>query len=146
MFFTDEFWWVGIHRAPVYLWTAAIAAILLGTFYIPYSQSLLFPHREKRVITQNVAIANMGMVLTIFLILISLLILVVVVVIIVELWWYPPAFVEHWFQSFKSDVNWRDMLQVALGVSTLGTLTGALGSGFHGRKIIRAVSFFRKEP
>lgn len=146
MFFTDEFWWVGIHRNPVYIWTAAVAAILAATFYIPYSQDLLFPHRERRVITYKVAIANLGMILTIFLMVIGLFIVVTLTIIVIEVWLFPPEMIRYWFKDFELPVSWQDHLLIALSVATLGTLTGALGSGFHGREIIRAVSFFLRKP
>ncbi|WP_230532083.1 alkaline shock response membrane anchor protein AmaP [Microvirga roseola] len=54
MLFTDEFWWVGMHLDPAYVWSAAIAAILVATCLVPLSQRLFFPHREKRVPEQYI--------------------------------------------------------------------------------------------
>lgn len=145
MFFTDEFWWVGIHRADNYIWSAAAVAVLISTMYIPFSQDLLFPHRERRVITSNVASANLGMLLSIFLMVIGLFLLVSLVILILEVWLFPPELIDKWFDGFDLQVTWYDHFKIAVVVGTLGTLTGALGSGFQGREIIRAVSFFRKE-
>ncbi len=145
MFFTDEFWWAGINLAPAYVWSAA-AAILSATCYIPFSQELLFPHREKRVITSNVAIVNIGMFLTMFFMVIGLFIIITLAILILELWLFPADFIKHWFTDFGFQVGWHELLKIAVVVSTLGTLTGALGSGFIGQKIIRAVSLFYREP
>lgn len=95
MFFTNEFWWVGIHRDQVYIWTAAVAAILGASLYIPFAQSLLFPHRVNRVITSNIAIVNMGMGLTIFVMVLGLFLLVMLSILLLEVWFYPPELVRR---------------------------------------------------
>lgn len=146
MFFTDEFWWAGINLPSGYIWSAAAAAILGATCYIPFSQELLFPHREKRVLTSNVAIVNIGMFLTMFFMVVGLFIIITLAILILELWLFPADFIMHWFTDFGFQVGWHELLKIAVVVSTLGTLTGALGSGFIGQKIIRAVSLFCREP
>lgn len=144
--FTDEFWWVGLHLDRIYLWSAALVVILAGTWFIPASQQLFFPHREKRVITHHVAVLNLAILTAIFLMMVSLLVLVILLVLLIEWWLFPSEYVATWFEGRGFKVDWADRFYLALVVATIGTLTGALGSSFHGRDVLRAIAIFQQEP
>lgn len=55
---------------------------------------------------------------------------------------------SEWFQGREGglEIGWLDRFHLAAVVATLGTLTGALGGGFHGRDIIREIALFLEEP
>ena len=76
----------------------------------------------------------------------GLFIVVALMIMLIEAWLFPPEMINSWFESFELKETWLDHLRIAVVVATLSTLTGALGSGFHGREIIRAVSFFLHRP
>lgn len=144
--FTDEFWWIGLHLDEVFLWTAAMGAILTGSWFIPVSQQLFFPHREKRVIAHHVAIVNMAVLVAVFLMMVSLFVIVVLLVLLVEWWLFPPQYIAMWFEGRGFVLGWKERFDIALVVSTIGALTGALGSSFHGRDVLRAIAIFQQEP
>ena len=144
--FTDEFWWAGLHLNAWHVWSAALVAVLVATFLVPLSQRLFFPHREKRVVTEHVALVNTAILFSMFLMSLGLFVIVTLLVLLIEFWLFPQQFIVEWFSDRGFDVGPIDHLHIAMFVSALGTLTGALAGGFHGREIIHQPSLFLKEP
>ncbi len=133
-------WAVTIRRA------AAIAAVLAASGYLPVSQKLFFLHREKRVLTPHVALTNVAVWVTLLFAMAGLFLLVLLLVLLTVWILFPPDFMGDWFQDRNWEIGWRDHFYLAVVVSTLGTLTGALGGGFHGREIIRKMALFLRDP
>lgn len=146
--FTDEVWWLGIHTDPLPIWLAAAAAVLFSSWHLPASQRLFFPHREKRVLTPHVALVNVAVWVTLFFAMLGLYVMVVLVILLTEWWLFPPEYVGEWFQdrTWAASVGLLDYLHLAAVVGVLGSITGALGGGFHGREIIRKIALFPEEP
>lgn len=146
MLFTDEFWWIRRHLEAVHVWSAALVAIPVSAWLVLLSQRLFFPHHEKRLVTEHVALGNVAILLAMTLMTLGLFVLVTLLVLLVEVWLFPERYIAEWFADRGFEVGWIGYLHIAMVVSTLGTLTGALGGSLHGRGIIRKLALFLKEP
>lgn len=74
------------------------------------------------------------------------IVMVTLTVLLIEWWLFPADYISSWFQGRGFTVTWFDRFHLALVLSTLGTLSGALGGGLHGKEIIRELGLFLPEP
>src|SRR5690606_20860246 len=65
--FTAEIWDVGLNMTNQTTILYAVVSIIAASFYLVRIQSLFLPHREKRVLTEHLAVANTVIFLSILL-------------------------------------------------------------------------------
>lgn len=107
--FTDEYWWAAINLHPALIWISALLAVLAGTALLLRSQRLLFPHRERNVITRHVALTNAAIIVNTLVLMVGLLFAVTVAVLAVEVLLFPSGFLDEWFNG-RFDVGLDDHL------------------------------------
>lgn len=141
--FTAEIWDVGLNLPEREAWTFASLSILAATWYLVQVQNLFFPHKEKRLITEHMAVVNTTILLTMLLAMIGLFLMVALLMLAIELYIFPPGLIATWPTLQDPQVTLRDRFILAAFISSVGVLTGALAGGLESRAVIRHLALFR---
>ena len=141
--FTAEIWDVGLHMSNNTATIFAIASIMAASFYLVKVQSLFLPRKEKKIITEHLAVANSVIYLTIFFACIGLFLMVAGLMMIIETWIFPADLMQTWPTLDKDVISVQDKLRLAVFISTIGVITGALAGGFESRTVIQHLALFR---
>jgi predicted Zn-dependent protease len=144
--FTEEIWAAGIHMTDTTAWVFAIASMLFATVYLTTSQNLFFPHKEKRFHTEHLAVVNVSVFLTILLAVLGLFLMLGLLMLGIELFVFPPELMQLWSALEQPRVGLGEQVRIAVLISTIGVLTGALAGGLESRDVIRHLALFRSEP
>ncbi|WP_146608900.1 ion transporter [Gelidibacter algens] len=144
LLFTAEIWDVGINMPNSVAILFAIMSIMGASFYLVTIQSLFLPRKEKRILTEHLAVANTTIYLSIFLACIGLYLMVGLLMLFMELYVFPSDLIQTWPTLNKQAVNLTDLIRLASFISTVGVTTGALAGGFESRAVIRELSLFRR--
>jgi predicted Zn-dependent protease len=144
--FTAEIWDVGLNLPEREAWGFAIISVLAATWYLVEVQGLFFPHKEKRVITEHMAVVNISILLTMLLAMLGLFLMVALLMLAVEVFIFPPGLISTWPTLQDPEVTLRDRFVLAAFISTVGVLTGALAGGVESRTVIRHLALFRDDP
>lgn len=143
--FSSEIWDVGLGLTNGTAAFFAVISIMLASFYLVRVQSLFLPRKEKRIITEHLAVANSVIYFSIFLACIGLFLLVAVMALILMLYVFPPDLMQTWPTLNRPEVTLEDQLRIAVFISTIGVTTGALAGGLESRKIIQHLALFRNK-
>ena len=146
LIFTAEIWDVGLNMTNQTAAIYAIFSILGATFYLVNVQSLFFPRKEKRVLTEHLAIANVIVFLSVLLACIGLFVMVALLMLVIELYIFPAGLMNTWPTLEAPRILLQDKLRLAVFISTIGVTTGALAGGLESRTLIRHLALFRAEP
>ena len=144
--FTAEIWDVGLNMPPYVAWTFAVGSILAATIYLVQVQSLFFPQKEKRVLTEHLAALNVTILLTMLLAMLGLFLMVALLMLFIETYIFPAGLITSWPTLEDPQVTLGDKFLLAGFISTNGVLTGALAGGLESRALIRHLALFEDEP
>src|SRR5690606_6855092 len=94
--FTAEMWDVGLNMGNGRMIGYAIISIIGASLYLVKVQSLLLPRKEKRVLTEHLAVANSIIFLSILNACIGLFILVGGLMFFIEMYIFPEGLMKTW--------------------------------------------------
>ena len=140
--FTAEIWDVDLNLRNDVTWVAATVAILGATWYLLSVQQLFFPHEERRVIPDRLAIVNLVIFFTMLLAMIGLFLMINVLMLVIEIFVFPQGLIATWPTLEDPHVTLGDKFRLASFISTIGVLSGALGGGLESRDVIRHLALF----
>lgn len=140
--FTAEIWDVGLGMSNIVAVLYAIITVLLASFYLVSIQSLFLPRKEKRVLTEHLAVANSVIYLSILAATIGLFIMLCVLMLIMEFWVFPPDLMQTWPTLETGKITFTEQLRLAVFIATVGVTTGALAGGMDKRKVIQHLALF----
>ena len=143
LIFTAEIWDVGLGMTNGTAAFFAIISIMLASFYLVRVQSLFLPRKEKRILTEHLAVANSVIYFSIFLACIGLFLLVGILMMIIEIYVFPPDLMQTWPTLNKPEILLEDKIRLAVFISTVGVTTGALAGGLESRTLIQHLALFR---
>ncbi|MDT0688801.1 hypothetical protein RM549_03345 [Salegentibacter sp. F188] len=143
LIFTAEIWDVGLGMTNGTAAFFAIISIMLASFYLVRVQSLFLPRKEKRILTEHLAVANSVIYFSIFLACIGLFLLVGGLMMIIEIYVFPPDLMQTWPTLNKPEILLEDKIRLAVFISTVGVTTGALAGGLESRTLIQHLALFR---
>lgn len=143
--FTAEIWDVGLGMSNATATLFALVSIMLASFYLVNVQNLFLPKKEKRILTEHLAVANTVIYLSIFLACIGLFLLVGLLMIILEFYVFPPDLMQTWPTLKTGKIGFEEKLRLAVFISTVGVTTGALAGGLEKRTVIQHLALFRSK-
>lgn len=146
LIFTAEIWDVGLNLNNQTTLFFAVASILGASFYLIKIQSLFMPRKEKRIITEHLAIANVVIFLSILLACFGLFLMVGALMMVIELWVFPEDLISTWPTLDKPEVLLSDKVRLAAFISTVGVTTGALAGGLEKKTVIQHLALFLDTP
>ena len=144
--FSAEIWDAGLGMNNTTAAVYAAASILIASLYLVQVQSLFFPRKEKRVLTEHLAVANVVVFFSVLLLLIGLFLLVGGLVLMLGLYVFPEDLMSTWPTLNQGRVDLFDLLQLAAFIATVGVTTGALAGGLESRNVIQHLALFEDEP
>lgn len=145
LLFTAEIWDVGLHMQNSVIIVFALLSIMGASFYLVTIQSLFLPRKEKRILTEHLAVANTTIYLSIFIACIGLFLMVGSLMLFMELYVFPGDLIQTWPTLGKPVVSLGDLIGLAAFISTVGVTTGALAGGFESRAVIRQLALFERQ-
>lgn len=146
LIFTAEIWDVGLGMTETVTWVFCVLSILAAVLYLTNVHNLFYPRKEKRVITEHMAVVNVVIFLTIFFGILGLFVMVGMLMLFIELYIFPPQLMNTWTTLEHPAITFWDKIQLAVFISTVGVLTGALAGGLENRAVIRHLALFMDEP
>ncbi len=147
LIFTAEIWDVGLNMPNQIVVLYAVISILGATFYLVRVQSLFLPRKDKRILTEHLAVANTVIFLSMLLACIGLFIIVGGLMYLIETYIFPEGLMKTWPTLLdQPDIDWRAKLRLAAFISTVGVTTGALAGGLESRTVIQHLALFRDKP
>ncbi|PRY09962.1 hypothetical protein CLV24_11630 [Pontibacter ummariensis] len=145
--FTAEIWDVGLGLENYIAVMYAIISILGASFYLVKVQSLFMPRKEKRILTEHLAVANTVVYLSILFACIGLFTLLGVFMFLMEILVFPPDLMQTWPTVEQTEgITLGDKIRLAAFISTVGVSTGALAGGIDTETIVERMAFFQDEP
>lgn len=144
--FTAEIWDVGLNMSNRTTAIYATLSILGASFYLVRVQSLFFPRKEKRVLTEHLALANSVIFLTVLLACIGLFLMVAALMLLIEIYIFPEDLMSTWPTLETAEILFTDKFRLAAFISTIGVTTGALAGGMESRTLIRKLALYNDEP
>ncbi|PRX41361.1 hypothetical protein [Salegentibacter salegens] len=145
LIFTAETWDVGFGMTNVTAGLFAVISIMFASFYLVRIQSLFLPRREKRIITEHLAVANTVIYFSIFLACIGLFTMLTGLMLIIEIYVFPADLIQTWPTLKKQEITTIDKIRLAVFISTIGVTTGALAGGLESRTVIQHLALFRSK-
>ncbi|HET7360484.1 MAG TPA: hypothetical protein VFI78_00970 [Salinimicrobium sp.] len=144
--FTAEIWDVGFGMTNGTATFFAAVSILSASFYLVRAQSLFLPRKDKRILTEHLAVANSVIYFSIFLACVGLFLMMTGLMLIIEIYIFPAGLMQTWPTLETGKIDFYDKLRLAVFISTVCVTTGALAGGVENRKVIRHLALFRKTP
>lgn len=145
--FSAEMWDVGLTMTNGRMLAYAFLSIMGASFYLVSVQSLFLPRKEKRVLTEHLAVGNSIIFLSILNACIGLFLLVGALILFMETYIFPEGLMKTWPSLMKqNEITWVDKIRLAAFIGTVGVTTGALAGGMESRKVVQHLSLFKKEP
>ena len=144
--FTAEIWDVGLGMTNLVAILYAIVSVLFASFYLVSIQSLFLPRKEKRILTEHLAVANAVIYCSIFLACVGLFIMLCILMLIMEFWVFPPDLMQTWPTLETGQITLEEQLRLAVFIATVGVTTGALAGGMDKRTVIQHLALFNKNP
>lgn len=135
--FTAEIWDVGLGMSNRLAALYAMFSILAASFYLVRAQSLLLPRRERRLLTEHLAVTNAVIYLSIVLACIGLFLIVAALMMVIAVWIFPQDLIQTWPTLNYPQVSLEDKLRLAAFIATVGVSTGALAGGLESRAVVR---------
>jgi predicted Zn-dependent protease len=147
LIFTAEIWDVGLNMSNGRMIVYAVLSIFGASFYLVKAQSLFLPRKEKRVLTEHLAVANSIIFISILNACIGLFIIVGGLMFFIEAYIFPEGLMKTWpTLTSQSEILWTDKLRLAAFIGAIGVTTGALAGGMESGKILRHLQLFNNEP
>lgn len=146
LIFTAEIWDVGLNMTNRVTWTFTLLSLFAAVWYLTGVQNLFYPRKEKRVITEHMAVVNVVIFLTILIASVGLFIMVAMLMLFIEFYIFPAGLISTWPTLEDPVVTTGDKVRLAAFISTIGVLTGALAGGLESRTVIRHLALFLDEP
>ncbi|MFP4004861.1 MAG: hypothetical protein ACLFV8_13890 [Alphaproteobacteria bacterium] len=143
--FNAEIWDVGLTMSGAVAALYATISIMAASFYLVWAQALFLPRKEKRVLTEHLAVANGVIFLSILLACVGLFIMVVTLMMLIETFIFPAGLIRTWPTLNQPAVDLTDKLRLAAFIGTVGVTTGALAGGLESRTVIRHLALFEDE-
>lgn len=144
--FTAEIWDVGLNMSGGTAGFYAGLSIVGASFYLARVQSLFLPRKEKRVLTEHLAVANCVIFLSILLACIGLFAMVGALMMLIEVYIFPADLMQTWpTLDQPGTIGLGDKLRLAIFISTIGVTTGALAGGLDKRAVIQHLALFQEE-
>jgi len=145
--FTAEIWDVGLGMTNTTAALFASGSILAATAHLATVQDLLLPRKEKRIITEHLAVVNVLILMTLLAAIVGLFLMLMLLMLLVEFYIFPSGLISTWPTLDRTEpVTAWDKLRLAAFISTIGVLTGALAGGLESRALIRHLALFLKAP
>lgn len=145
--FTAEIWDVGINMQNQTAVMYALISVVAASLYLVRVQSLFLPRKEKRILTEHLAVANVVIFLSILLACIGLFFLVGALMYLIEVYIFPQGLMKTWPTLLdQPEINWEAKLRLAAFISTVGVTTGALAGGMESKTVIQHLALFQDEP
>ncbi len=144
LIFSAEIWDVGLGMTNGTAAFFAAISIMLASFYLVKVQALFLPRKEKRVLTEHLAVTNSVIYFSIFFACIGLFVMVGVLMMIIEIYVFPQDLMKTWPTQSRPEIFLVDKIRIAVFISTIGVTTGALAGGLESRTLIRHLALFRK--
>lgn len=145
LIFTAEIWDVGLGMSNKTATLFALISVMLASFYLVSVQNLFLPRKEKRILTEHLAVANSVIYLSIFLACIGLFLLVGLLMVLLEFYVFPPDLMQTWPTLETGNIGFEEKLRLAVFISTIGVTTGALAGGLEKRTVIQHLALFRSK-
>lgn len=145
LIFSAEIWDVALHMTDTVAWLTSLSSIILAAWYLLASLKLSFPRKERRIITEHAAVANVTVLLTLFFAMLGLFAMIVLLMLGLEFFVFPPDLMREWPSLDNPEVTFADKLRLATFIGTLGVITGALAGGLESRAVVREFALFREE-
>ncbi len=143
--FSAELWDVGLGMTNGTAAFFAVISIMLASFYLVSVQSLFLPSKEKKILTEHLAVTNSVIYFSIFLACIGLFLLVGVMVVIIIFYVFPEDLMRTWPTLTHSEIALEDKIRLAVFISTVGVSTGALAGGLESRTLLQHLALFRNK-
>ena len=143
--FTAEIWDVGLNMSNITAGVFAVVSIVGASLYLVQAQSLFLPRKEKKILTEHLAVANSVIYFSMLMASIGLFLMVGALMMVIEIYVFPPDLMQTWPTLDKPAISLGDQLRLATFISTVGVITGALAGGFESRTVIRHLALFEKE-
>jgi hypothetical protein len=144
--FSAETWDVGVHMTSGVAGGFALLSVLAATVYLTIIQRLFFPRKEKRILTEQMAVVNVAVFLTVLSAVIGLFVMVGLLMLGIELFIFPQDLITNWPTLENPKVGFVDLLHTSAFISTVGVLTGSLAGGLESRTVIRHLALFSDRP
>lgn len=145
LIFSAEIWDVALHLTDSVAWLTGLSSIVLAAWYMMVSLKLFFPRKERRIITEHAAVANVTVFLTLLLAMAGLFFMILLVMLGLEYFVFPPDLMREWPSLDNPEVTTTDKIRLAVFIGTLGVVTGALAGGLESRTVVREFALFRKD-
>ncbi|MBW3582063.1 MAG: hypothetical protein KY455_03095 [Euryarchaeota archaeon] len=140
-----EIWDVGVNVEAVRLLAAAVVVLFASTVYVVFSNRLLFPRGERRRMTEHLAVVNTTVLATMFFVMLGLMVMLWLLILAIVVLVFPQDLIHTWPTLGNAPVGLRGEMRIALLVSVIGTVTGALAGGLESRSVLRELALFRDE-
>lgn len=143
--FTAEIWDVGLGLSPVTAASYATISVLVASLYLAWAQDLFLPRKDKRVITEHLAVANVVIYASVLVACIGLFLMVAALMLAIETLIFPVDLMQTWPTLDHAEISLADKARLAAFIATVGVTTGALAGGLESRAVIRRLGLFEPE-
>jgi len=146
--FTAEIWDAGFHMTGAEVWTFAIFSIIASSVYLPTVLHLLLPRKQKTFQTEQLAVVNVVILISIALAVVGLFAMLVLLMLFTQIVVFPPDLVREWpsLALGSTVITLSDQVRIAALISTIGLLTGTLAGGLESRQVLRHMHLFSRSP
>ncbi len=141
---TAEAWALGRSRPPLLVGLFALGAILASSLFVVKRQRLLV-RRPSHRLTEQVVIANVSLLASVLMGMITTYALLFFVVLGASQLLFSDRLVAVWAESLGDLPGFADYLVFAGFVATIGILIGALGASFEAENYFRHVAYVDEE-
>lgn len=95
--------------------------------------------------TEHLAVVNTTVLATMFLVMLGLMVMLWLLILAIVVLVFPQDLIHTWPTLGNASVGLRGEMRIALLVSVIGTVTGALAGGLESRAVLRELALFRDE-
>lgn len=139
--FTAEIWDVAFHMADRTAYAFAAVVVLAGSFYLAVVQDLFFPRKERETLTEHAAVVNTVLWVSMLQALVGLFAVIALFVWALESYVFPEALMQKW-TGLETLATRADRIRLAVFISTLGTMTAAMGGALDRKVVVRNLALF----
>lgn len=145
LIFTAEIWDVGLGMSNTVAIVYAVLSVIAASLYLARAQRLFLPRKERDVLTEHLAVANVVIFLSILLTCIGLFFMVGLLMLVIEIHIFPADLMQTWPTLDQPEISLADKLRLSAFIATIGVTTGALAGGFESRTLIQNLALFEDE-
>ncbi|HET8838643.1 MAG TPA: hypothetical protein VFM82_06565 [Flavobacteriaceae bacterium] len=142
--FTAEIWDVGFGMTNSTAIYFAVISIICASLYLVNVQTLFLPRKEKKVLTEHLAVANGVIFFSVFLACFGLFVMMVALMLFIELYIFPSGLMQTWPTLEHGNVILSDKVRLAVFISTVCVITGALAGGMENKRFLHHLALFSK--